>query len=330
MSDISHVLQHVNIKPEIRIKLIEHTHYNLDVGEINKTVDLLLIDQSSTYGRDTDERVIRRHFSKLNLTVPWAIITSNSDYFKKSEPNIIYYPFFLIDGIDKNKDISVDIKSSRRSIASFLTFHLHIHRLLTFLQLFKQPWFDRCLVNLYQVEKMTASQLHTYNISISMLTPEEIEETNELIKIAPITADITDKQEEIVNIKNTAFVDSYINIQTESDYPTNFLTEKSIKPFLSGQFSAVLAHPKVYQHLVELGFDLLNDYIDLNTKIPDIKEHIGYVLNQVTELETVIEQAWESSYTCRLHNYNLIRNPALFNMLTSELQHWLNNQGARQ
>jgi hypothetical protein len=328
MSAMGHVLQHVNIKPGTRVKLIKHTQYNLDVDEINKTVDLLLIDQSTTYGRKADERITRHQFNKLNLTVPWVIITSNSDYFKKTESNIVYYPFFLLDGIEKGIESNVDIKRKRNSLAAYLTHHMHVHRMLTFIQLVKQPWFHRCLVNLSKKEELTESQQHTFNSSSSELLIDEIQEVEELYQLAPITADPTDNKDEIVNIKNKGFTDAYINIMTEADYPANFVTEKSIKPFLSGQIPAVLAHPKVYQHLEELGFDLLSDCINLNTSTLDVRKNINTLMEQIANIEHTIEEKWESSYTRRLHNYNLIRDPALFNMLTSELQHWLNNQGA--
>ena len=141
--------------------------------------------------------------------------------------------------------------------------------------------------------------------------------------MAPLVADRTDLKEEIVNIKNIAFSDAYINLLTESDYPNVFVTEKSIKPFLAGQFSAVIAHPKVYKHLEDLGFDLLSDYINLNMDTLDIRENIVNIMSQITSIKDNIEDLWNSSYSRRMHNYNLVRDPTLFNMLTHDLQNWL-------
>jgi hypothetical protein len=320
-SNVDYVLQHVNFKHSCNVMLIDATKNSV---EIDETVDKLIIDLSTVYSRAVSEKEIQEKFSKLNINIPWTIITSNSDYYKKDESNIIYYPFYLLDGIASGSKKDVNIVSLRSNIAGYLTYHLHWHRLLILIQLVKQHWFSKCLVNLEKIEDFTESQLNSYIGSLPRLTQDEQIQVKELFKLAPLIADTTDLQEEIVNIKNVAFTDAYINILTESDYPNNFITEKSIKPFLAGQFSAVIAHPKVYKHLEELGFDLLSDYINLNTGTLDIRQNIKNIIKQITTIEDNIEELWNLSYVRRLHNYNLIRDPKTFNTLTNDLQNWLN------
>jgi len=208
-----------------------------------------------------------------------------------------------------------------------MSYHLHWHRLLSLLALYKQTWFTTCLLNLLPIAQMNSSQLQGYQNGILLLTKDELLSLNELFKLAPIVADDTDDQREIVNIQNRAFTDCYINMFTESDYAKPFITEKSIKPFLSGQFTAVMAHKGVYTHLQDLGFDLFQEYINLEFNIIDINDArnaINNVIDQISKLLPNIEQVWNDTYIRRKHNYELAISPALRSELCRELTEQLN------
>ena len=294
-------------------------------NELVVTGTKLIVDMSTTYQRNLDEKVIREKFNSYNIDVPWTIVTSDVTYYNKIQPNITYYPIFLIDGAMKGPITRYyDIQQPRNNVACFLTYHLHSHRLLVFVELVKQSWFSKCQINLQQVAQMTESQSVAYTNGLYLLTTEEKNQVTELIKLAPVVADANDDQRQIVNVDNKSFWDSYVHIFTESDYPLgNFITEKSIKPFLTGQFPAVIAHPRVYAHLEELGFDLLSDCVNLKTPTLDIRENIAHVMQQITELESTIENKWIETYPRRRHNYNLARSPALLDKLTLDLTTWL-------
>lgn len=326
---IASAMEHLNC----HVSTLNHNCQVVDIlipeDELVITGNRLIIDMATLYLRDKKEMLVRERFTRLEIPIPWTIVTSDVTYYGKTEPNIVYYPIHLIDGIIKGATTLCDIKSIRNGIACFLTYHLHYHRMLLFIALHKQNWFDRCLFNLQEINKMTPSQLQGYTNGCYSLTQDEKEQFNTLFKLAPVVADITDTQSEILNIENTGFKDAYVNIFTESDYPIgNFITEKSIKPFLSGQFPAVIAHPTVYKHLAELGFDMLSDYIDLNTDTLDIRQNIAHLMNEIEQLTVNIEEKWNDSYTKRLHNYNLARSPELINMLTKDLKTWLDTHGA--
>jgi hypothetical protein len=325
---VDFVLQHLSIKNKGRIQIVSPHIKDFNLAGIEDSTDLLIIDMSTMYCRTITEEFVKNQFEKFNVTNPWVIITSNPAYYQSDNTNIIYYPFFVLDCIKICKTTNLDIKSPRLYLANFLTYHLHSHRLLTFLQLMQQSWFNGCMVNLKEMDNLSASQLNSLTSTMQSLSPIERVNVNNLFALAPLEADPADDQKEIVDINNRAFRVSYINIMTESDYPSNFITEKSIKPFLSGQFTAVIANPLVYKHLEELGFDMLSEYIDLNTNTLDIRKNITHLMEQVSGIECNIEEKWNESYLRRLHNYNLIRDPALVKRLTKDLQQWLDKQGA--
>lgn len=285
--------------------------------------DIVIFDNCTPYIRGIDDAALCSQLERYSLPVKWVIVTSDYAYANSTD-RIIYYPIYLIDGVDKGGWSTVDIVRSRSSAVGFLSYHLHAHRLMTMLALFKQPWFHACRINLPTVEQMTSSQLTAYETGITFLDTRERKELEHLFKFAPIKADSTDNQQEIVNIENLAFTDSYVNVFTESDFPRRFVTEKSVKPFLSGQFTAVIANASAYSHLEDLGFDLMQNYINLRIDSEDIRKNISHVINEISNLLPNINDAWEQSYESRLHNYNLARSSKFRDKLCANLRNWIN------
>lgn len=322
-----HIKQHLERLTTKNVLIVDES--DLLAGRIVSThlYDIMIFDYATTYSRHIDELNLVESLTQLNLTMLWIIITSNFMYYKSNNPRVIYYPIYLIDGIDKCSWLVFDIQKSRPYNLSFLTYHLHWHRLLSLISLYKQKWFDTCLVNLLPINQMNTSQLQGYRSGALSLNSIEIETMNELFKLAPLIADTTDDQREIVNIQNRAFSHCYINMFTESDYCNLFITEKSIKPFLSGQFTAVMAHKGVYTHLQDLGFDLFQEYINLEFNIIDINDArnaINNVIDQISKLLPNIEQVWNDTYIRRKHNYELAISSALRSELCRELTEQLN------
>jgi hypothetical protein len=145
-----------------------------------------------------------------------------------------------------------------------------------------------------------------------------------MFESAPIVADANDSQIEIVSLENRAFSDSYINIFTESDYPRPFVTEKSVKPFLSGQFFAVFNEPSAYLHLKELGFDLFEDYLPMPQHV-DFRQNVKELMGLIANLIPNLGQIWDATYPRRLHNYQLSRSAELRDRLCYELRTRLNS-----
>jgi hypothetical protein len=265
-----------------------------------------------------------RLLSQCTLPKPWFIVTSDFKYYNQQHSHIIYYPIYLIDGLDHGSNTEIEIKNQRSHNICFLTYHYHLHRILTMLELYTQTNFESCLINLPELNRLNNSQQQSLNNSFSYLTADEQQLVGEMFKLAPLVADPADLQENIVNLNNRAFNDSYINIFTESNYPKPFVTEKSVKPFLSGQFFAVLNHPTAYLHLKELGFDLFEDYLPM-PQDEDIRQNIRELMNMINRLIPNIDSIWNDTYERRLHNYNLARSSKLRNNLCKQLQTQLNS-----
>jgi hypothetical protein len=270
------------------------------------------------------EETIYDQLKKHQLSKPWIIITSDFKYYNQQHSHIVYYPIYLIDGLDKGNETTVEFKNQRSHNVCCLTYHYYWHRLLILLELHNRTKFESCLVNLPMLSQLNNIQAQSLENSFFGLTAKEKQMVNEMFEMAPIVADPTDPKDEIVNLKNSAFHDSYINIFTESDYAYPMVTEKSIKPFLSGQFFAVFGHSSAYLHLKELGFDLFEDYLPM-PQHEDFRQNINELMNMIDELKPKLADAWNDTYHRRLDNYTLARSPELRNKLCYHLSTRLNN-----
>jgi hypothetical protein len=300
---------------------------NVDLKYINTYADdydVILIDYTTNYVRHELEETIYRLLSQYVLPKPWFIITSNFKYYNSQHSHIIYYPIYAIDGLDLNRTTNIEIKDQRSHNICFLTYHYHLHRILIMLELYTQTNFESCLINLPKFDSINDSCRQSLNNSLPYLTTAERQLVNDMFKLAPLFADTADLQENIVNLNNRAFSNSYINIFTESDHPRPWVTEKSIKPFLSGQFFAVFGHPNAYVHLKELGFDLFEDYIPM-PQHQDFRQNLKELMNIIIDLIPKIQSVWDDTYDRRLHNYRLARSPELRDRLCCGLITGLNS-----
>jgi hypothetical protein len=137
--------------------------------------------------------------------------------------------------------------------------------------------------------------------------------------ILPLVADPTDHHGHIAT-KNLGYSNCYINAMVESDYDTPFLTEKSLKPYFSGQFSAVLGNNKIYSHITDLGIDTMQDYLDLSTNAINFGDRVDETVAKISALLPNIEHAWHETYQRRLCNYNYTRSDAFVDRLEIDIK----------
>lgn len=293
-------------------------------------VELVVFDYTYRYTRNFDEFALLTSLNDLNLNYNWMIVTSDFNFYKSAIPNIIYYPIHAINMLEKDI-VEVDIIAKRPHILSFLSYHLHSHRLISLLKLYQRDWFNNCLLNFQTIESMSEHQQLMLDNAIGFLTEYEKEVLQRLCDELPFVADESDNLDRLQSISNRGFSECCINMFTEADYDMPFLTEKSIKPFLSGQFTAVLGNGQLYAHLRELGFDLFSEYINIditprkpiNCMYDTLRYRLETLLNQITKLIPMIDKVWDTTYNRRKHNYDLARSPELLNQLTQPLNDYL-------
>ena len=279
--------------------------------------DLIVFDDSTNYVRGYSALELYKNLKSFNLKSKFLILTSNFNYFNNEIDAIIYYPFYLINGIRFLADTKTDIRSSRHFNLGFLFYHVYYVRLLFILKILEKSWLDTCLFNFFPVYSLKESQLKIFDNSVKQLNSKNLSLLEKLNHRFPngTIADPNDKSEIGLSIDNRIYTDCYINFMIESDFDTPFITEKSIKPYFSGQIPAVLGNNKLYNHLSELGIDTMSDLINLKTEFTDHDSILDYTIEQISNLIPNLEQIWNDSYKRRLQNYYYVRSTDLINKL---------------
>jgi hypothetical protein len=308
-----------------RVYAAEYSCYLPKYLNKHKNYDIIIFDDATPYLRNYDARDMYNNLIQLHLTKPWIIITSDFNYYKSAIKNIVYYPFHFLVGIYSARKTELDIKQLRKHYLGFLSFHNYEIRLITFLKLYQQKWFDKCLANYKPSHELTPRQLQVLQNSIAQLNESELNLLEKFNKQFPhgIVADSSTTGLDFVSIDNTANTDCYINLMIESEYNLPFITEKTIKPYLCGQFSAVLGNNFLYQHLQNLGIDTLQDYLEMQVWNSDPRQTIDTILNRLSDLIVNIEQSWIDTYPRRLDNYYYVRSDKFINKLDDGIKEWL-------
>jgi hypothetical protein len=302
--------------------------------------DLIVFDYSYRYCRSYGDTQLYEIIKLANLTTDWVIVTSNFSFYKSTNPRIVYYPAHIVEVLDCELE-DIDIVSYRENYLGFLSFHMHPHRLIALVRLFKQGWFNKCLINFTLEDAMNYQQKIIYDASLKLLTDEELTILDQIVKTGPYVADPSEiikvesrdycTEIDLLSIDNIGFTDCYINMLTESDYDIQFITEKSIKPFLTGQLWAVFGNQDLSNHLKELGLDIMEDYLTPNFKFDDpnlhaldrLRKDVEQTISQISNLLPNIEEVWDATYCRRKYNYELVRSPKFLEMLRRPIVSYL-------
>lgn len=291
----------------------------------NKDYDIIVFDDATPYIRNCQVQKMYENVVECNIKTPWIIITSDFNYYKSHEKNIVYYPYHLLFSVAHSKNTEIKISQLRNYFIGFLPWHLHELRLVTIIKLYQQKWFDKCLINYFPKKTLTPFQLEILQCSMNNLSSVEstlLQEFNDNFPNGMI-ADTSEEFIDFYSLNNKANTDCYVNLMIESEFDLPFITEKSIKPYLCGQFSAVFGNNALTKHLQELGIDTLTDYLNMQVSDRDFRNAIDTILNRLSDLITNIEQSWVDTYPRRLENYNYVRSDAFIYKLEYNLKEWL-------
>jgi hypothetical protein len=104
-----------------------------------------------------------------------------------------------------------------------------------------------------------------------------------------------------LDIQHPAYLDSFVNIVTETTLDGSFISEKTCKPLRAQQFFIIAGPMGIIQHLRDLGFDVFDDifYDHTYDQEPDWAARL-------TKIENLVKQI-KDSYWQDLYHQNLDR-----------------------
>lgn len=128
-----------------------------------------------------------------------------------------------------------------------------------------------------------------------------------LIKVDDVTEDGTEKR---FGLQTQFSNKCYVDVVTETSFDTQFITEKSLKPFYLLQFPIIFGYSGIIEYFRDKGFHMFDDIIDHSYDKLDSNQCSEKADAIVTELERLCNLDWDKIYSENKdklkHNQNLI------------------------
>jgi len=248
----------------------------------------------------------------------FLILSPNVHDLSSQNDNIAYYPYWFLFLKKKHKPHPKTTISNpnRRYKISCLNNRARTHRIENFIKARKTVWFNQMLFSFHN--EFCADTEQKEQPGLTFDNENILSEFLELLPTLPART---------YNDNFTfhpAYTDTYINFVTETGVHANelFISEKSFKPLLAGQFGIWLSSPGLVSYLRSIGFDVFDDYIDHGYD-DEINWHrrIDMIHHQIVQLlDLDFEKIFIDTSSRRLYNQQHFYSDTLFQRLTNNLQ----------
>jgi hypothetical protein len=259
----------------------------------------------------------------LPFTDNFVVLSGDIAHFKNPKPYICYFPYwYLSQQSIPPQDIKKNLNQNRKYKLSCLNGRSRYHRIENYVRLKSQPYFDKLLFvmhNNFDRENEIKEAPNSTNQNLATVWNESY--------VTEFLSDCHSFHRHWINdhsVDHPAYTDSYINYVTESSAKPDilFLSEKTWKPFMSGQFGIWLGNPGTVEFLRSIGFDVFDDLIDHSYDCElDFHRRIELLHQSISQIINMdLEQLFISTEQRRLHNQNLFYSNYLKNLLTKQVK----------
>jgi hypothetical protein len=245
----------------------------------------------------------------------WLILSGDVNYLDRSVKNIVYYPHFLICSRELACHDSVVINDhAMKYKLSCISAKPRYHRIENYIKLSKKSYFDQLLVS---IDKINPEYQFPVYDDVNDIDPAILEEFESL------SVNFGSNYHNTYSINDDYFCNSYIHLiaETSSQNQEIFISEKSFKPFRSGQFPIWLGNVNSVKYIRSLGFDVFDDIIDHGyDQELDLHTRIDRIHNEIERLISLdLELLWKQTLNRRLHNRQRLLSDELLIQATAHL-----------
>lgn len=286
---------------------IEFVHAELKKGPL---VVLMAQDPFNNMEEITTEQL-------MQITDNFVVLSGNAKYFLNPKKNICYIPYWYL--TQKLSSSPIQATNSPRSFKiSSLNGKSSYHRIENFIKLRERQYFSEILFtmhnnfNLEECEK--TAPIEFWNINI-------INKFKLLLSSKELRYGYTNDH----TIRHPAYTDSYINYITETSVRTSeiFCSEKTWKPFRSGQFGIWLSNPNYITFLRSIGLDVFDDVFGGHDydREPNLNKRIDMIHNLIDNIiSTDLTTIYQKTLSRRQANIDLFYSDTFENLLTSQCE----------
>jgi hypothetical protein len=200
--------------------------------------------------------------------VDFVILSGNTHFLLHEHDRVFYFPHFWLRGQGFLKDLRDQSHSERRYVFSSFNGVARLHRMILAETMKTKPYLDRCCMTFNTASGVDRDvpvweQTHSWWHAREFATDQDralLSRCQTFLPQLHPEGGIYQWDDE-PNI-TAAYVDSYVNIITETNVRQTFFTEKTFKPMASGQFFLSANAPGSIALLESWGFDVFRDIVD--------------------------------------------------------------------
>lgn len=250
----------------------------------------------------------------------FVVLSSDVKYYYTPTEDICYIPFWYLHQKYSYEPAKV-IDQPRHYRLSCLNRVSRYHRIENFIKLKQKSYFNDLLFTmLYEYDRQTVRR-HT---TPAFYNKEIVAEFETLI---PSNRPSTDFDGHTIALPG--FYDSYINFVTETSVYTDtiFISEKSYKPFMSGQLGIWLSNPGTVGFLRDIGLDIFDDIFynhtyDLELNLNKRIDQLHNLIDQIMAMD--IDAVWADTLPRRQANIDQFYGNKLETLLTQQSNNYEN------
>lgn len=234
-----------------------------------------------------------------NLDVNNVLVLHTNNNFLHG--NAIFFPTdFILRSMSWE---NADITKQRQYKLSCINRRLATARIYNFVELSKRSYFNDCFTSITISDSDIPGKLISIHEPAFDDLPEKTKHdflNSSLYKTSFIPND--------VSINHIAFNDACANICVESDPYIMYFTEKTVKPFASGQFLFSVNGQNSMRTLKEMGFDIFDDIFS-----HDVYDSEPNLLHRIDKMLELIDIHQPNMYNLYNKNYDrLVKNKEFF------------------
>jgi hypothetical protein len=299
-------------------RIFDKTKWNwpIDVESVNAElkkgplVVLMAQDPFNNHEADTVDQL-------STITNDFVVLSGNARYFLDPKKHICYMPYWYL--TQKLKSAPIQITGSPRPYTlSSLNGKSKYHRIENFVKLREKSYFKQLLFGMHNNFDIAQCKLET---QIEFWNSDIIDQFESLL-------DSSELQQGYINDHSTvhpAYTDAYINYVTETSIRTTeiFCSEKTWKPFISGQFGIWLSNPGHVEFLRAIGLDVFDDVFADHAydREPNLNQRIDQIHMLIDNIMTTdLTSAYQDTLARRQANVDLFYSDDFENLLTAQCE----------
>jgi hypothetical protein len=251
------------------------------------------------------------------ITNDFVVLSGNARHFLNPKKHICYMPYWFL--MQKSRLDHPQLTNEPRPYTiSSLNGKSKYHRIENFIKLREKSYFKKILFSMHNNFDLDTCKRET---PMEFWNDNVVDQFKLLLDSEELQQGYTNDHSNI----HPAYTDAYVNYVTETSISTNeiFCSEKTWKPFMSGQFAIWLSNPGHVEFLRTIGLDVFDDVFAGHAydREPNLHQRIDQIHTLIDRvMSTDITLTYQSTLARRQANVDRLYSDEFETLLTAQCE----------